>query len=95
MLALLKTMLPLTIWFACFSLLYGIATLACGSGLLMSGGRHESLALVVVSLIALAVIGVRAVKTHQFLTIVSRGLSVLAILAMFWLIAPLFMIKAC
>jgi hypothetical protein len=94
-LILLRTLLPTAIWFVCFSLLYGIVTLACGLGVLAGWMQDVSLVLIVATLIALAVIAVWTVEADPFLAVLRRGLSLIAMLAICWMLMPLIILGAC
>lgn len=92
---LMRATLPPLVWFACFSFLYSVATLVCGRGLLAGTGKYLLLALAAGVIVGLVVTASLRIGSHPFLTIVSRGLSVLAILAVLWLMVPLLMLETC
>jgi hypothetical protein len=94
-LTLLGAVLPTAIWFACFSLLYGVMTLACGPGLLTGHARNLSLLLLGAALVALAVVAMRSATADPFLTTITRGLLLLMAIALCWMLAPLLMLAAC
>jgi hypothetical protein len=94
-LILLCTLLPTAIWFVCFSLLYGVVTLACGPGVLVGGMQDVSLLLIVATLIALSVIAVWTVEADPFLAVLRRGLSFIAMLAICWMLVPLIILGTC
>jgi hypothetical protein len=94
-LILLRTLLPPAIWFACFSLLYGVVTLACGPGVLAGGMQDVSLVLIVATLIAIAVIAAWTVEADPFLAVLRLGLSLIAMLAMCWMLMPLIILGTC
>jgi hypothetical protein len=95
MVLLMRAMLPPVVWFACFSLLYSVTTLVCGPGLLVGIERYLSLGLAVVVIVGLAVTASIRIDSHPFLTMVSRGLSALAIIAVGWLMLPMLMLNSC
>lgn len=95
MAVLMRAILPPLIWFACFSLLYGVTTLACGPGILAGIERYLSLGPAAAVIVGLAVTASLRIESHPFLTMVSRGLSGLAILAVGWLMLPMSMLKSC
>jgi hypothetical protein len=92
---LIRAMLPPLIWFACFSLLYGVMTLVCGPGMLAGIERYLSLGLAAAVFVGLAITASLRIESHPFLTMVSRALSGLAILAVGWLMLPMLMLKSC
>jgi len=93
MAALMRAMLPPLIWFACFSLVYGVTTLAYGRGMLAGIERYLSLGLAAAVIVGLAATASLRIESHPFLTMVSRGLSGLAILAISWLMLPLLVLN--
>ncbi len=95
MVVLLRAMLPPLIWFACFSLLYGLATVTCGRGLLAGNAQYFSIALAAAAIAGLAVAAMLRIEQRPFLTMVARSLSGLASLAVVWLIAPLLVLERC
>lgn len=92
---LLRAMLPLAIWFACFSVLYGVATLACGPKMLGGTAGYLSVMLVAAVIIGLVFTARRKIASHAFLTLVLRSLSGIAIIAALWLLMPLIVLGAC
>jgi intracellular septation protein A len=92
---LMRAMLPLLVWFVSFSLLYGVVTLACGLGVLAGGMQDASLVLIVATLIALAIIAGWTLEADPFLAVVRRGLCLIAMLAICWMLVPLIILGTC
>jgi hypothetical protein len=90
---LLRVMLPLLIWFVCLSLIYGVATLTCGQGPLAVTGRYLSIAISAAAVVGLGTAASFRIESRPFLTVVTRGLSFLAILAVGWLMAALLILE--
>lgn len=92
---LLRAILPPAIWFCCFSLVYGLATLVCARGILAETGAYVAAGVIVAGVVVLALDVTHTAGRPRSLSAISIGLSVLSIIATIWLLAPLLLLRSC
>jgi hypothetical protein len=93
---LLGSLTPLVMWFACLSLLYGAATLACETDVPPTPSWYIQLLIWTITIVALGAMFALSRKfAHPFPRTVSLGVSLLAITGTLWLLAPILILGPC